>query len=194
MTDRPIIFSAPMVRAMIDGRKTMTRRLAWRDVPTRDGVYAGEIKTRRPSPWQKVKPGDRLWVKETFSVAPSEAYGEIAHYRASIRDGFGVIWTSSRFMPRRHSRLTLLVTATKIERLQAISEEDCLSEGVRRDGPEYGAWLASYTVSDIESRAARGAFKGLWIKLHGSDAWDANPEVVAVTFDVRKANIDTVKG
>jgi hypothetical protein len=207
MTDIPIIFSAPMVRALLDGRKTMTRRLAWRDLPTRDGAYAGEIKTRHPSPWQKVRPGDRLWVRESLyrgQTTTAWCYTAdnklIALEWADHRVAQMVAWAHHKeggscpsiHMPRWSSRLTLTVTAARIERLQAISEEDARAEGVARfrsgDTVMYG--IAVPQGHELAGLSARETFTSLWCDLHGPSAWVANPEVVALTFSVEKINID----
>lgn len=182
--DKPIIFSAPMIRALLDGRKTMTRRLAWRTFKARDGAYAGVADERALSPWQRVKPGDRLWVREAWSLtgefsdatskylrgfySPERVLGRHLRHRADA-DGYdeaSQAWRPSIHMPRWASRLTLTVTATKIERLAAISDADARAEGV----------------------ADKAAFFDLWWTLH-KPGDDANPEVVALTFTVEKRNI-----
>lgn len=211
MTDRPIIFSAPMVRALLGGRKTMTRRMAWRvsmrpGGPILDGAN-GQMdivethQVHEPSPWLKVQPGDRLWVRENFWHAPAEmgfdrTHGMHGHVAYSAGPGmgadaedraraYGVKQRPSRHMPRRFSRLTLTVTAVRVERLQDISEADALAEGTREPSlRDLGKDLAQAAWSE------RQVFKRLWNHLHGPSAWDANPEVVALTFTVRRGNID----
>ena len=121
MTDRPIIFSAPMVPALLDGRKTMTRRMAWRSVG-KGGLFEDTFSTV----WQKVRPGDRLWVRENFRNGPS--YDGVT---AGAVPWFATKWYEagparsevlrtpitaagklrpSIHMPRWASRLTLVVT------------------------------------------------------------------------------------
>lgn len=180
--DRPIIFSTPMIRALLDGRKTQTRRLAWRDhrqdTAHVDGEAVETVVTRKPSPWQRVKPGDRLWVRESWRQGVYEIY-----FRADGEMGRSTRWCPSIHMPRWASRLTLTVTATKIERLQEISEEEARMEGVEGEI----SFTAQYTTD--RHYYSRG-FAKLWDELHGSGSWDANPEVVALTFTVEKRNID----
>lgn len=152
MTDRPIIFSPPMILALLAGRKTMTRRLAWHltaDSPVKEADGSMTFpQSLKPTIWQKVCTGDRLWVK------------------------------TGRFGRRDESTITLIVTATRIERLQDISDEDARAEGV--------------TVVEGGLRPSE-AFIQLWCHLHGDDAWQSNPEVVAITFRVIKAGIDTLE-
>jgi hypothetical protein len=190
MVDRSVIFSAPMVRALIEGRKTMTRRLAWRELKDDAGRFIGQV----PSPWQKVQPGDRLWVRESIGRKPASFLGiqatngvEAAFYVADGNDlvnehEFGLCpwWKQKQSLPSIHmprwaSRLTLTVTATKIERLQAITHDDALAEGV-------GIFP--------HSMSAQKRFAELWASLHGPQSWDANPEVVAIRFAVEQRNID----
>lgn len=187
MTDRSIIFSAPMVRALLDGRKTMTRRLAWR-APLQP----------RPTIWQNVGPGDRLWVREGF--CPRYFDDGNPAYKADWTTGSADVamepkWTTSIHMPRWASRLTLIVTATKIERLQDISEGDAKAEGARwYNGHGVGHSGFRHDPDDgyVWPRATE-SFGRLWICLHGDDAWWANPEVVALTFTVHKQNIDAME-
>jgi hypothetical protein len=89
---------------------------------------------------------------------------------------------------REVSRLTLVVTATKIERLQEISNADAEAEGIKHAG----WWIASAKPDICSAVSAKEAFKKFWKYLHGPESWDANPEVVAISFDVHKCNIDQV--
>jgi hypothetical protein len=152
MKERPILFSAPMVRAILAGTKTQTRRaVRGLDIvgPDKDGIHdirrqgkwagafaLGETRAALGCCPYGVK-GDRLWVRETFiEVGPGNiGYGitvkePIARYRAEEPD-LTVVggWRPSIFMPRKHSRITLEVTDIRVERLQDISYEDALAEG-----------------------------------------------------------------
>lgn len=181
MTDFPIIFSAPMVRALLDGRKTMTRRMAWRWK-----VHLEKLPTQEPTPWQNVKPGDRLWVRETALYWIRNSDNKRVKVAAYAAEGYqletGERWTPSIHMPRWASRLTLHVTATKIERLQSISSADAIAEGC-------GVMLDHPNPSSTHEPFPALAFRDLWRRLHGPASWDANPDVVAITFKVEQANI-----
>lgn len=204
MKDVPIIFSAPMVVALLDGRKTMTRRLAWRNV----GKPGDPGRASFHSPWTKVKPGDRLWVRENawfdkdqIAGLPLRCFFEGGRVRlADGRDGSTPgspdVATAEMFklnstlklrpaihMPRWASRLTLTVTATKIERLNDITEADAAAEGWKKRSDKY-------LPGEVHYDAARDWFSDLWEKLHGAEAWKQNPEVVALSFDVSGQNVD----
>lgn len=227
--DIPIIFSGPMVRALLDGRKTMTRRLAWgKQLAVSDEALEplgrhehwradGDGFYTRPSPWQRVKPGDHLWVKEDlqrFNREPRATVQYVADisgvpHRGQVEgscDGraywnWKVKYLTGRYCPRWASRLTLIVTATKVERLQELSETDFFAEGGQL------RWLKAancaprrcYSIGGnaagegaCEQPSHSGAFELLFDNLHGPDSWDANPEVVALTFTVHKTNIDAL--
>jgi len=206
MTDRPIIFSAPMVCALMDGRKTQTRRVlkpqppegakffAWdvggagafaRFVVTDDHGNADLPAARLPA-WR----GDRLYVREAF--CPRLGYpAPIAkpHYRADgDRPEWRGLWKPSIHMPRWASRLTLTVTDVRVQRLQYITEAYAVAEGVRSTSD---GWSAD-TGCGARFFNAQDAFHFLWNSLHGPAAWDANPWVVALTFTVQRGNIDAV--
>jgi hypothetical protein len=227
VTDIPIIFSAPMILALLAGRKTQTRRLLYTERKSKDGMVTGATRlighppqtfgrwpNKTPahywalSGWERAKPGDRLWVREGLVLgATSNAWKYCAddtlismtwpdHRVAQM-----VAWAHhqereavpSIHMPRWASRLTLVVTATKIERLQKISEDDARAEGAMfHDGHGVGhsGWRHDYR--DVHANA-RSSFARLWRDLHGKEAWDANPEVVALSFRVYKQNIDAMK-
>ncbi len=215
MTDRPILFSDPMVRALLEGRKTQTRRVL-KPQPLFDA--ADECIGQAFA--SKFEPGDRLWVKEThcgfLGTLPSDwertgtrtsamPCGETVHlhYRA---DGGEIPWPHlkwkpSIYMPRWASRLTLLVTDVRVQRLQDIegqhpTESDAIAEGVNAihhgDGEYY------YSAFRTEPHPKNwcdpaDAFRELWNSIHGPDAWAENPWVAAISFDVVKANIDQVQ-
>lgn len=156
MTDRPIIFSGPMVRALLEGRKTQTRRLLKQPPPeaTSAGTYwtSWEGATNRWTwltgdpkdcdTWEPLNSfnapyavGDRLYVREKALYWIRNSDNKRDKLAAFAADGYelkeGEWWTPSIHMPREASRITLTVEAVKVERLQDISEEDAKAEGIR---------------------------------------------------------------
>lgn len=194
MKERPIIFSAPMVRAILDGRKTQTRRVinpqptvseqrlrelgAWADDLTLSeqvnaAFQAGCIDARCPYG----RPGDRLWVRETWQHTPTLAadlQGPVM-YRAHCEERpRPLAWRSPIHMPRWASRITLEVTGVRVERLQEISEADARAEGCAGGHgaiPEYG-----YSASPVEH------YGFLWEQINGPGSWSANPWVWVIEF------------
>ena len=217
MTDRPIIFSAPMVRALLGGRKTQTRRVLKHPLKIDIGL-APSVQTDNPVWIQFDHPkggpltcvrwpyaiGDRLWVREGWQHwPPNNILAEPKRpriYRATDaeppaseipdwawRGDHKFRWHSPIHMPRWASRLTLTVTDVRVQRLQDISEEDAMAEGIHRNT---SSWFPIPGV-DGSGTTARAAFAGLWNSIHGPDAWNTNPWVTAITFDVKHRNIDT---
>lgn len=213
MTDRPIIFSSPMVRALLDGRKSMTRRVLKKPAALDALAVFGPSFLTLPGNTDLIgyAPGDRLYVREAWRAGRG-------YDGASIRDmaRFSRIWFEaddandnadaigrklrpSIHMPRWASRLTLTVTDVRVQRLQDISEADAKAEGIvpvtRRFPPLQGCpnQLRERTIYEWSggwSVRAADAYAVLWNSLHGPDAWDANPWVVALTFTVDQRNID----
>jgi len=232
-----------MVRAILDGRKTQTRR-AIKPVPTINGVGAifdegdrqedfvepywvfpetckygkpGDLLWVRET-WAPLygKPGDLLWVRETWApladcVVLNCAYYRLDHEEArSSGSRVDVKWRPSIHMPRWASRITLRITDIRVERLQDISEEDARAEGCEAR-PFPGPWWQGYRdLGDGElfhqqavgetppdwmiepkkmpstpwlDQSARDGFWSIWMGLHGSGAWEANPWVWVVAFE-----------
>lgn len=185
MTDRPILFSAPMIRALLDGRKTQTRRIAKFVQPQPDGFWhchsAGGgmmgMDDQQVREWgagyAPYAVGDRLWVKETHAYVGSSDPGYLL-FRASDfteqcdRYGFDkpyppisdVKWTPSIFMRRKSSRLTLTVTDVRVERLQDCSESDALAEGVVWEEPSDAdrEWAVEYAAENGGDADIKGVF------------------------------------
>lgn len=218
MTERPIIFSVPMIRALLDGRKTQTRRLAWKEKRLANDIAANKDKMRNgmhikvhPTLWQHVRPGDRLWAREAWAYVHETAYRHDAELptaadpnrrgmAAVYRDGWDrspPTWRSPIHMPRWASRLTLVVTAARIERLQDISEDDAVAEGLVKAANGYfeapGILHPNPDFGHLCRITAREMYAALWDILHGSGAWLTNPEVIVLSFATRKANIDAVE-
>lgn len=231
MTDRPIIFSAPMVRALINGNKTETRRLLYRAVLRReerkpnDDLHRLLAKYRPdrlgsdsewlPTNWHATYPGeDRLWVRESWRVTNTRdtikprdleprkmtvmfaAGGSIAndvHGKWVADDWPATVsdvppWAGKNrpgiFLPRWASRLTLVIKATRIERLQAIDSHGALAEGITGSGRDWKAGDLAQATDPV------ACFQGLWWALHGIESWHQNPWVVVLSFVVRRSNID----
>jgi hypothetical protein len=153
----------------------------------------------RPSAWTKVKVGDRLWVREGWKPhsiyahqQPSKMPRAKVFYLADKKyEPSNVAGIPSIHMPRWASRLTLIVTSTKTEPLQSISEDDVLAEGVE-PGMDFGERMFVNPVPGHanEQGPAAWAFGELWKYLHGPESWKANPSVVALGLRVINANID----
>ncbi|MDR9393953.1 MAG: hypothetical protein RI571_06450 [Roseovarius sp.] len=188
MTDKPIIFSATMIRALLDGRKTQKRRVL---KPQPFDVDSSGRWYRMPSgglslnchdlPYAR---GDRLWVQEPWACHMDEwAYEYDPAHRGNKSPGLN--WMFPSDMPHWASRLTLTVTDVRVQRVREISEADVYAEAAmdRPKGPRLG--------SDVTARDnARNAMAKLWNSINGPDAWDRNDWVAALTFDVHRCNID----
>ncbi|RVO30329.1 hypothetical protein [Sinorhizobium meliloti] len=214
MTDHPILFSAPMVRALLDGRKTQTRRII-KPQPVspylENGDWWDETAPGTATPMVlKAYAGDRLWVKETHAHVGDNGDDHMAcpdltrlvYYRADDVQPELSRWRPSIFMRRQDSRLTLLVTDVRVERLQDISEEDAIAEGVERlHSGFYPYGIATFMTTFVDGREvpaqcctnARDSYQLLWDHINGRGAWDANPWVAAYTFTVIKQNIDQIE-
>ena len=171
MKERPILFSGPMVRAILDGSKTQTRRVAkeFDEMPNLDGILQ---RFPRQNGCPHGAPGDRLWVRETWAVqheydaaAPSEIGASARWHYAATEDLGGLRKRPSIFLPRRGSRILLEITDVRVQRLQEISDEDARAEGYDRSHAFPREWFAL-----------------LWERIHGPGSWHANPWVWAITF------------
>lgn len=203
MVDRPILFSGPMVRALLDGRKTQTRRILKEPYGTME-IVCGEWRPIHT----KVKAHDRLWVREawrcngwatdlaTIFYAASEGEGYTAmceQYPVANKQPLRITagWRPSIHMPRWASRLTLTVTDVRVERLQEITEVDAIAEGCfkgKASGRVFNSVGAMHLGGD-EWDNARDWYADLWDNINGEGAWEANPWVAAYTFTVERRNI-----
>lgn len=184
MKERPIIFSSPMVRAILEGRKTMTRRVInWKNIAKQSGCTKGSLA------WSPTfnsfavfngnnevdvslvdcpygKPGDRLWVRETYRLPDGAPKGWVDYRADDSRDGFK--WRPSIYMPRRASRIDLEIVSVRVERLQDISNKDIESEG----------------ACERACVTHRLSFQHLWDSINAKRGygWDVNPWVWVVEF------------
>lgn len=195
MAERPMLMSAPMVRAILAGTKTQTRRIA-KGVATVHAI-TGEPLAKLDSAGPRVacpygQPGDRLWVREAHAIVPRTAYAHsegvqqtlrpddpYEHDAAIYREGWtrsnsGFKWRPSIHMPRWASRITLEITSVRVERLQDIGEADCVAEGCPGGA---GAILGyAYAATPLEH------YHWLWNDINGAGAWELNPWVWVVEF------------
>lgn len=206
--ERPILMSAPMVRALLSGAKTQTRRVVKPQplggAPTllehllphqRWATDEAEEEHVWKCPYGE--PGDRLWVRETWSPDPpidsswasTEWNGcgrridgvperfqhpRFCNYSADWLHG-PIVWRPSIHMPRWASRLTLEITGVRVERLQEISEGDAYDEGTAE-------WCAETQRNGNKWPNIVRAYQGLWESINGRGSWDANPWVWVLEF------------
>lgn len=209
MKETPILFSTPMVQSILEGRKTQTRRLVKhpKNVPS-DHILRTDVMRDKSIVWFQNpdynnvgyshdspygKPGDLLWVRETW--APDLAgngengYTEFIKYAA---DGTSlpINWVKDydRFsnkpgihMNKEYARIWLQVESVRVERLQDISEQDAIAEGVER---LKGAQWKDPSTGLFRDYTYKDAFELLWESINGTDSWQANPWVWVVSFRV----------
>jgi hypothetical protein len=188
MKDRPILFSAPMVRAILAGTKTQTRRVAKgvHIVHEHTGEALAQLDSAGPRiPCPYGQPGDRLWVREAHLIVGGADSKNPRVVYAATNDGpdawLSPVWRPSIHMPRWASRITLEITSVRVERLQAISEADARAEGVEYDPGEGGTFHVS-GLGHCCSDSAADSFRKLWESINGAESWGANPWVWAITF------------
>lgn len=190
MKERPILFNDEMVRAILDGRKTQTRRIVnpQPELSERAGfVWKGyayglgydNLGTQRNFARHNCpygQPGDRLWVREAFSAMGDKSrQASPIFYRADrATDNCG--WTPSIHMPRWASRILLEITDVRVERLQDISEEDAASEGAPCE-------IGRLEAAILGTQASyRKGFIRLWESINGEGSWIENPWVWVIEF------------
>ena len=221
MKEHPILFSGAMVRALLDGSKTQTRRVVKPQPisviaqPGEGKVPAWAIVNQAPATgvcvnvcgnedWLRCpygKPGDRLWVRETFldtlgtGVEHQDDSGTRHRYAFAAdcapgsygdqaRKDYGLKWKPSIHMPRVACRILLEIVSVRVERLQNISEADAKAEGITphevRHFAIFGASAAERAA--IYRDAAVRPYRGLWQQINGVGSWDANPWVWVIEF------------
>jgi hypothetical protein len=237
MTDLPIIFSAPMVKALLAGQKTQTRRILnpVKDVILKDFKQQEEHQTGVGTwyrlPIEKMQKsryaiGDRLYVRESLCAKNMDFGGilgltepltavdmtrgdVVASYSSDgefvvNEDGFNLAWLWDRtkipsiHIPRTFSRLTLVVTDVRVQRLHDISEEDAIAEGVDWSeecckSPSREGFPPGCCCGQPDAISPKDNFQNLWRSIHGPGAWDENPWVTAISFEVHHCNIDAVE-
>jgi hypothetical protein len=232
--ERPILFKGDMVRAILSGQKTMTRRVMKPQFSTES--LPEEIPATSSEGWQVGghsglwwdgdwpnegvkcpygKPGDHLWVRETFRCNGWATDVATIFYRASERNSYTEMceqfpvdgkkplpvdskWRPSIFMPRWASRITLEITDIRVERLQDISEIDAKSEGVSINCSKQNHWSCDdhsgewirypFSYDNEPAYSAKESFQSLWKSINGAGSWDANPWVWVIEFK----RIDTI--
>lgn len=204
MLERGMIFNAEMVRAILDGRKTQTRRPVRFPVLDKNlgcelagNELAGELSAGNYLNSAFGKPGDRIWVRETFRVHSRATDVATLVYKASVRNSWTEQthrvpvsvcnkpatpekWTPSLHMPRWASRILLEITGVRVERLNAISEENAASEGVAQfRGWFWKHYQPGWTQHQL---SARGSFVTLWKSIYDEESWQSNPWVWVIEF------------
>ncbi|EIW9592270.1 hypothetical protein E5D08_18400 [Klebsiella pneumoniae] len=213
MKERGMIFNGEMVRAILDGRKTQTRRIM--APQPADDIERGIFPNPEAIGWKSSlrhkhgsttahfcpygKPGDRIWVREAFRVHSRATDVATLVYKASERNSWTEQtrrvpvavcnkpatpekWTPSLHMPRWASRILLEITDVRVERLNAISEEDARAEGII-DGGCLNCGEPEPCGCANPDPDATDAFAYLWQSIYGQENWNANPWVWAISFE-----------
>ncbi len=223
MKQHPILFSTPMVSALLSGQKTMTRRTRGLEKVNKnpDGYdFQSLIHEFRGRfifmPSDKIfpnaneiievkcpygKPGDQLWVRESFCYVMRDHAHDLLEGRKEnnqyvfktdfnedwmkyAKEKYGYKWKPSIHMPRIASRILLEITDVRVERLQSITKQDSIAEGIEiLDGhSNYKNYLCGNGLDYSYVKEARISFQSLWEKINGTDSWHKNPWVWVVSF------------
>lgn len=216
---RPILFSTPMVQAILEGRKTQTRRTkgleyinenpdAWKhvgillfaNIPVQKNDFriyqCFEEKATREQQLVKCpyELDDVLWVRETFGIGSRGSTIYKANYDDTQFNSKSWKWKPSLFMPKEACRIFLKIKSIRVERLQDISEEDSIAEGVEKIADYGTTGYRLYTEpdaahSDID---AIYSFESLWQSINGLESWNKNPFVWVYEFERIEKPLDFV--
>lgn len=204
ITERPMLYSAPMVRGLLNDTKTQTRRVVKLQVIQDERfiggfklIGLGGVETAIGGPLASFlspygSPGDRLWVRENFCpIYPQDPtynggrpieYDYAATYQNGYRlgDTMGLKkrWKPSIHMPRAASRITLEITGVRVERLQDISEADAIAEGIEPLQEGFGLPDGRH----FHATDPRQSYFSLWEAINGPGSVEANPWVWIVEF------------
>lgn len=186
MKTHPILFSTPMVQAILEGRKTMTRRIVKPNPrissdPLKVGELIKEFSLEEVCDYGT--PGDIIWVRETFQERSENAIKmgfEKYYYKAGWEGCTEAGWKPNIFMPKSACRIFLKITDIRVERLQEITENDAKSEGIiqisTNSYKDYFEGIPGY-YHPIQS------FRSLWMNINGVDSWKSNPWVWVILFE-----------
>lgn len=189
----PILFSTPMVQAILEGRKSQTRRVV-KDKMLQNATPEDDLEFLLLTIIYKYKVGDLLWVRETFRPIEQEVGSPRFEYKATEAINLTDKWKPSIFMPKEACRIFLKVKTIRIERLQEISEEDAIAEGVEKIADYGSTGYRLYTepeasYSDID---AVYSFESLWHSINGIDSWNKNPYVFVYEFEKIEKPLDFI--
>ncbi|EPI4792748.1 hypothetical protein ACS6BG_002807 [Klebsiella oxytoca] len=204
MKERGMIFNGEMVRAILDGRKTQTRRPVKFPVHDKNlgcelagNELAGELSAGNYLNSAFGKPGDRIWVREAFRVHSRATDVATLVYKASERNSWTEQthrvpvavcnkpatpekWTPSLHMPRWASRILLEITDVRVERLNSIHDVDAMREGIQNLTT---CSHADFGIPDVvNAQHPARAFQLLWESIYGAESWKANPWVWVIKF------------
>jgi hypothetical protein len=201
MKERPILFSTPMVKVILDGRKTMTRRVIKPQFKILHALYPdGSIDTERifrKSDWRIHCPygqvGDRLWIRETFAPCQMLSGKTNITYKADggkpplylMADGKEIPchWKPSIFMPRWASRITLEITNIRVEKLKEITHDDAVLEGCYYNF-NLNKGLTCKLHPEVCDTATVHCFANLWDSINAKRgySWESNPWVWVISY------------
>lgn len=199
----PILFSTPMVQAILEGRKSMTRREVKPELIQSENCFHWnkwinqQYSNPECSPYGKV--GDILWVRETSLWVMRDHAHDLLEgskdnnqivYKASVnedwfnyaKEKYNYKWKPSLFMPKDACRIFLKITNVRVERLADISPNDSIKEGIEVEGSN--PWYKDY-IRNIDFYPFANpwfSFRSLWISINGKDSWNANPWVWVIEF------------
>jgi hypothetical protein len=203
MKSRPILFSGPMVRAILGGSKSQTRRII-KPQPVAGMVCGFERRNMWSDGVSVIKcpcgqPGDQIWVKETFWFSEYSS-PHPKPTKEAMGEGWGICYAAtddqsennplrprpkteerlrpSIFMPRWASRITLEITGVRVERLREISEADARAEGISSVRDEWSGACGDFD----ETLTDKQLYEILWESINGPGSWNANPWVWVVEF------------
>ena len=211
MNIKAILFSTEMVQAILEGRKTQTRRIVKSEpkinddtdlelIPDWDGKYDDPLtlffyykgtKTRSiyydcQLPLAQI--GDILWVRESFQY--SDELDEPFWYKQKYKEDYTqeafdrIKWKPSIHMPKEAARIFLEVTNVRVERLKDISEDDAIAEGIERVSIAPFVHRFQNYLCNNKFIGPKESFKTLWMKINGIDSWNTNPWVWVYEFKV----------